>query len=279
MNFENIKVSERKQKELLNKAEDLVDTVLKYSKNYLPFIARFCLVSTFLEDGVRMWLQWGEQRNYIAETWGTGKWFGILFVILNLFGQLLPCGLILARKHVNIAVYVLYGIIVLQTFGYGIFWDFRFLLRNLSLGGGLLLLIVESRPEARSLFAGVPTMDDNKPKNIMQFTGRILTIGMFLTLIRIDFSISHILLNIVGTALIILVAIGYKTKLSALTLVVILAILNVAFNPFWMIDSSKPLHDFLKYDFFQTLSVIGGLLFVVALGPGGVSLDESKKRW
>lgn len=89
----------------------------------------------------------------------------------------------------------------------------------------------------------------------------------------------QILQNIVGTALIILVAIGFKTKLAALTLVVWLMAINVYFNAFWTIPAYKPMHDFLKYDFFQTTSVIGGLLLVVALGPGGVSMDEKKKEW
>lgn len=89
----------------------------------------------------------------------------------------------------------------------------------------------------------------------------------------------QILQNLVGTALIVLVAIGFKTKLAALTLVIWLLAINVYFNAFWTIPAYKPMHDFLKYDFFQTTSVIGGLLLIVALGPGGVSMDEKKKDW
>jgi len=267
------------RQEWISKAEDVADEVLRRSKTILPTIARACLVSTFIEDGIRMWFQWSEQRDYMNNQWNCGYILATLFVMTNMLGQLVGSGLVLTRFYVSIACAALFGTVVLQTIAYSILWDLNFLLRNMSLCGALLLLLAECKVEGRSLFAGVPTMGENRPKTYMQLTGRILIVFMFATVLRLDTYIIQIIQNIIAIVLMGAVTIGFKTKLSALLLVLWLSALNFYLNCFWVIDSHKPMHDFLKYDFFQTMSVIGGLLMVVSLGPGGISMDDHKKKW
>lgn len=266
--------------DIIQKAEDFADTVLRQSKHILPHLARFCLVATFFEDGIRMWYQWVEQREYIDHQWNCGYIIGTMFCLVNLLGQLAGCFMVLARIKVEAAVGLLFAIIVIQTVAYQVFTDVKFFLRSLALSGGLILLLAESRQEARSVFAGVPTLDThNKPKTYMQLTGRVLLLLMYLTCLKFDMSFFHIVFNLFGTVLIMLVTVGYKTKLSALVMIVFLMMINVYENAFWMVPQWKAMRDFLKYDFFQTMSVVGGLLLVVAFGPGGASLDEQKKKW
>merc|ERR1712080_100959 len=258
---------------------DIADRVTRSSKHVLPHLARLCLVSTFFEDGIRMWVQWSEQREYMDISWGCGWFLATLFVVVNLLGQLGGVTMVMLRLKVDIACGILFFIVILQTIAYSILWDMQFLFRNLALVGALLLVLAESRIEGKSLFPGVPSLGENKPKEYMQLVGRVLLVFMFLTLLRFDTSPMQILQNVVGSVLMVLVTIGYKTKLSAFALTLWLFVLNVYFNAFWTIDYRKPMRDFLKYEFFQTRSVIGGLLMVIALGPGGVSMDEHKKRF
>ena len=97
---------------------------------------------------------------------------------------------------------------------------------------------------------------------------------MFITLLKFVTSASQMMQNLVGSILMVLVTVGYKTKLSTLILVTWLNFLNFYFNAWWTIPTHKPLRDFLKFDFPQNLSVVGGLLMVVVLGTGGHSVHE-----
>ena len=150
--------------------------------------------------------------------------------------------------------------------------------RNFALGGALLLLLAEVSGEAKTMFAGIPSTGINHKQNYMQLAGRVLVIFMFLTLFNFTLSFFQVITLVVSSVFMSGVAIGYRTKLCAFILVIWLSITNVIINPWWAHGHNRIMRDFLKYDFFQTMSVIGGLMFVVILGPGGVSWDERKRE-
>lgn len=92
------------------------------------------------------------------------------------------------KTHIHTFILILILILFLQTIAYSILWDIQFLLRNLALIGALLLVLAESREVGKTLFAGVPSLGENKPKNVMQLAGRVLLAFMFITLIRFELS-------------------------------------------------------------------------------------------
>ncbi|CAG5083359.1 Oidioi.mRNA.OKI2018_I69.PAR.g10358.t1.cds [Oikopleura dioica] len=80
-----------------------------------------------------------------------------------------------------------------------------------------------------------------------------------------------------GLFFILLIVAGWKTRLCSLILIIWLGCLNFFVNDFWSHADTSMMYDFKRYDFFQTLSVIGGLKILIALGPGHFSLDYEKK--
>ena len=74
---------------------------------------------------------------------------------------------------------------------------------------------------------------------------------MFLTLLHFTMSLKDLVVNLVGISLMLLVAVGYKTKLASLVMVLWLMALNCFMNDFWRHRTTSIMWDFKKYDFFQ----------------------------
>merc|ERR1711981_950002 len=181
-------------------------------------------------------------------------------------------------KPYEYAVFGLLGVVVTQALGYGLIFDLNFFLRNLSVMGGLLMVLSDSWVRKKFAPAGLPQLDEKDRKMYFQLAGRVLLIFLFIGFVFAgDWTPGRVAVIAVGTVACVMVAVGFKAKWSAIILVMILSIFNILVNNFWTLHPHHPHKDFAKYDFFQILSIVGGLLLLVNMGPGQVSFDEKKK--
>jgi len=267
-------------REQTSKIEDFLDTLSDPVKPYLPAIGRFLIVVTFLEDALRIITQWSDQLLYLHDYRHIPYGLTHLFLIINVLAMCSCSTLVIARKYSDYAVAGLIGVVVTQALGYGLIFDLNFFLRNLSVIGGLFMVFSDSMVSRKAVFAGLPSLSENDRRKYFLLAGRVLLIFLFLGfIIQGEWSFMRVFVSIVGFVACVMVAIGFKAKWSAAFLVLVLSVFNVFANNWWAVHSAHPQRDFLKYDFFQTLSIVGGLILLVNMGPGGLSVDEKKKTF
>ncbi|TIA84322.1 hypothetical protein E3P77_00060 [Wallemia ichthyophaga] len=260
------------------KFEDFIDTYTQGLKPYLPAFGRFLIVVTFIEDALRILTQWKDQMWYLQRH---RHFFWILafsFLVINVVVMLACSFLVVRRQHALYAVGGLLGVVVVQGFGYGLIFDLNFFLRNLSVIGGLMMVLSESFIKKKNIFAGLPSISETDKRKYFQLAGRVLLVFLFIGfVVQGEWSLIRIIFSVIGLLAVTLVVVGFKTKWSATFLVLLLSIFNILINNWWSMHHAHHQRDFLKYDFFQTLSIVGGLLLLVNMGPGGISVDEKKK--
>lgn len=234
-----------------------------------------------------------------------------MFLTINVITMIACSTLVIIRKYSEYAVGGLMGVVVTQALGYGLIFDLNFFLRNLSVVGGLLMVLSDSWVRKTKAFAGLPQIEEKDRKMYFQLAGRVLLILLFVGFaFSGQWSLWRGFVTLIGAVASVMVVVGFKAKFSGTVLVVILSVFNVLVNNFWTVrlvrrrngeirghgqgpDSGLPnslannpsvqLHehhphkDFAKYDFFQILSIVGGLLLLVNSGPGQFSIDEKKK--
>ncbi|KIM59103.1 hypothetical protein SCLCIDRAFT_1218100 [Scleroderma citrinum Foug A] len=260
--------------------EDAIEIYSQPLKPYLPSIGRFLIVVTFYEDALRITTQWKDQLWYL-QTYRHFYWgLSHLFLLFNIVVMLSASTAVMSRRYTEYAVLGLFSVVLIQGFGYGLIFDFNFFLRNLSVIGGLVMVFSETMVSRRANFAGLPSMSETDRKKYFLLAGRVLLIFLFLGyMVQGKWSVGRFVASIVGLAACTMVAVGFKAKWSATFLVIVLSVFNVFINNWWSVHSAHPQRDFLKYDFFQTLSIVGGLILLVNMGPGGLSVDEKKKTY
>ena len=69
---------------------------------------------------------------------------------------------------------------------------------------------------------------------------------------------------------------GWRTRLSALVMAVFTVAAGILFHNYWAAPEAAVMMQ--KINFFKNLGLAGGLLFIVAFGAGGYSLDARTNR-
>ncbi|KAF4977100.1 hypothetical protein FZEAL_6333 [Fusarium zealandicum] len=261
-----------------SKIEDQLDTISEPMKPYLPAMGRFLIVVTFFEDALRIITQWSDQLLYLRDYRHIPSGITHIFLLVNIIAMFTCSTLVIIRKHSDGAVAGLMGVVITQALGYGLLFDLNFFLRNLSVIGGLVMVLSDSWVRKNKAFAGLPQIDEKDRKMYFQLAGRVLLIFLFVGFVFSgQWSLWRVIVSCLGGVACVMVVVGFKAKYSATLLVVILSIFNLLVNNFWTLHEHHPHRDFAKYDFFQILSIVGGLLLLVNSGPGQFSIDEKKK--
>lgn len=269
-------------KQYTSKVEDAIDSHMHWIRPWLPALGRFLIVVTFLEDALRITTQWSDQLHYLQRhrkfPWGLSH----AFLLINVAIMLVCSTLVIAKRYPEPSIAGLLLVVVAQGLGYGLIFDLNFFLRNLSVIGGLLMVLSDSLAKRKSpIFAGLPNvLSETDRKKYFQLAGRVLLIFLFIGFVlNGKFTFVRAVVSLLGLGASVMVVAGFKAKWSASFLILLLSIFNLLVNNWWSVHAAHPQRDFLKYDFFQTLSIVGGLLLLVNLGPGGISMDENKKLY
>lgn len=258
------------------KVEDLLDhPALKQIQPYIPQIGRFLIVATFYEDSLRIISQWSDQVFYLWNYRHIPYYLVHFLLFVCVVVMLGASTLIVTKKHQLYSSALLIGVLFVQGLMYGLFIASNFILRNLSLVGGLLIALSDTLVSNKKRFAGLPEIHNNNThKNYVLLAGRVLLVFMFFSFAATKSWLTTII-TLVGIASI---AAGYKTKVASVLLITILTFYNFSQNSYWLANNEAK-RDYERYEFFQTLSIIGGLLLVVNTGAGELSLDEKKKNY
>jgi len=186
--------------------------------------------------------------------------------------------MVILQIKAPLAVAGLFMVLFSQMVAYNLFFDPSFLLVATSLAGGLLILLASSSSlPSKSMLPGLPEVVKRDKRAYLQLFGRIMLVFLYFDLVYDeDMSVFAIILAVLGFCFCAFLVVGFHTRQAALVALLLLLAINIAMNNWWALRPKHPRRDYMRYEFFQILSVGGGLLLLADQGPGGISLDKKE---
>lgn len=285
-------------KVVTNQVEEYGERFLsaRFRRRAFATLGPLLVVSTFLEDALRILFRWGEQQRYLSRSVGIPWFLAYIFMLMSMLVQVGGTAGVLGPdapgqpSRVKPACKVLLGFMAVQPFLYAQATDFGFMCRTVTVAGGLLLLMWgEDEKGRRSEMStgGLQSGERGATSDRMQLVGRsLLTLLSFFqsllgehggmhTIFYGKPAPSELLATLTLFILSCFVIAGFRTEWSAIGLTAMLAISSIYMYPFWW--APKGYADFYRYYFFQNISVIGGLMLLALHGPGAISVEGTKK--
>lgn len=184
----------KKMSKLLDGLEKSLNRISEPIQPLLPSIARFLLVVTWLEDSLRIFTQWQEQVHYIEIYGGYSNTSSsailALLVIMMMIGSILA----ILKIKTPYAVGILFSVIIIQGWIYGLYQEAHYIFRNLSITGGLVLLLADyyNSTKNKNIFAGIPTLSAVDKSTYLQVIYNLNVVVGWAYIINISLHICNI---------------------------------------------------------------------------------------
>jgi len=273
-------MDKEKIKATMHKVMKTAEKVKKQIWPWLPVVARLLLVLTFIEDASRIFLELSSQISFLSSEYLLPSVIAGILIVSTTTISLAGSFLVITQKKEQIGAYLLIFFLFYQQVIYGrhspiASGNIGFLFRNLCLAGCFLLLAVQRRiKEGQTALPGVPDAGERSTYvEYIQVAARCLLVLLSLEFLTTLGPIGSLLtLPVIGAVLV-----GYRVPVSGSLLFLAYFLHNVLNSAFWA-SSSEFTRDVKRYEFTQTLSIMGGILLLIVAGPGTYSVDQKMSR-
>lgn len=294
--------------ETLNKSPAMLAVTKKMSalkrlsRPVAPVLTRLLIISTFIEDGLRTLSELPSQQVFFKQALGIPAGVAKLLIVPAVLISLVSAVMFMIPKLNMRGAKMLIGCVLYQQLIYGrhsaiTTGNLGFFIRNLCMVGtlALFLYVPNTSPNngpGMGMGSGVSSGDIGGllPGSIAMKTLRKGAKDNAALLVRVLFAVAAFeMYDVVGWWWSILIiptsvalVVGYQAELCSLLIMGFYGVGAVVANPFWTVSvvDKEALHlrELMRYEFIQTVSILGGLMLIIMSGPGAFSVDNKLRQ-